>query len=63
MGYEVKKIYLNENFDITDGNREYFIYFERVGHRFSRIWELVLPSEKKKFEAFLRGGAEKNNLP
>ena len=62
MGYEVKKIYLNENFDITDGNREYFIYFERVGHRFSRIWELVLPSEKKKFEAFLRRGTESGGL-
>lgn len=58
MSYEVKKIYLNDNFDIIDGNREYFIYFERVGHRFSRIGELVLPSEKKDFEIFLRSNPE-----
>lgn len=60
MSYEVKKIYLNDNFDIIDGNREYFIYFERVGHRFSRISELVLPVEKKNFELFLRSNPEIN---
>lgn len=58
MGYEIKKIYLNDNFDIIYGNREYFIYFERVGHRFSRIAELVLPDEKKEFEAFIRKNPE-----
>ncbi|MBQ0051170.1 MAG: GGDEF domain-containing protein [Treponema sp.] len=56
MGYEVKKIYLNENLDIIEGNREYFIYFERVGHRFSKTEELVLPSEKDDFVAFLKKG-------
>lgn len=58
MGYEIKKIYLNNKFDIIDGNREYFIYFERVGHRFSRIAELVLPDEKKGFELFLKSNPE-----
>lgn len=60
MSFEIKKIYLNDNFDIIDGNREYFIYFERVGHRFSRIFELVLPAEKKKFELFLRSNPDTN---
>lgn len=58
MSYEIKKIYLNNKFDIIDGNREYFIYFERVGHRFSRITELVLPGEKKEFELFLKSNPE-----
>lgn len=62
MGYEVKKIYLNDDFDIIDGNREYFIYFERVGHRFSRIGELVLPEEKKSFESFLKEKSGKEHF-
>lgn len=60
MSYEVKKIFLKDNFDIIDGNREYYVYFERIGHRFSKISELVLPTEKKDFEHFLRSNPEIN---
>lgn len=60
MSYEVKKIFLKNNFDIIDGNREYYVYFERIGHRFSKISELVLPVEKKDFEHFLRSNPEIN---
>lgn len=62
MKYETKKIFLDEKYEIIDGNREYFIYFERVGHRFSKIEELVLPSEKKAFMNFIHGNSSSENF-
>ena len=51
---EIKKIYLDENLDIVDGNRGYYIYFERIGHRFSRIEEIVHPDERNHFLSLLK---------
>lgn len=51
---ELKKIYYNDDFEIVDGNKDYYIYFERVGHRFSRrVCDLVHPEEKTAFRKFL----------
>jgi diguanylate cyclase (GGDEF)-like protein len=58
---EVKKIYLDKNLEIVDGNRGYYIYFERIGHRFSRIEEIVHPDEREYFLSLLKSNSEKNN--
>lgn len=58
---EVKKIYLDKNLDIVDGNRGYYIYFERIGHRFSRIEEIVHPDERNYFISLLRDPSKANN--
>ena len=54
MRIESKIIYLGGDFGIIDGNREYYIYFERIGHRFSQIDEIVIPEQKQRFLEFLR---------
>ena len=59
---ELKKIYLDENFEIVDGNRDYYIYFERVGHRFSKIDDIIHPDEKDCFLAYIKNPTEEKKI-
>ncbi len=52
-----KIIRLSENLDIIDGDRAYYVYFERPGHRFSRIDEIVSSEQRGQFLTFLRNAA------
>ena len=54
MAISTKIIKLNDKLDIIDGNRDYYIYFERIGHRFSRLEEIVHPEQKEQFLEFVR---------
>ena len=62
MAINTKIIKLNDKLDIVDGNREYYIYFERIGHRFSRLEEIIHPDQKADFLEFVRNSADEKEF-
>lgn len=62
MAINTKIIRLNDKLDIVDGNREYYIYFERIGHRFSRLEEIIHPDQKADFLEFVRNSADEKEF-
>lgn len=62
MAINTKIIKLNDKLDIVDGNREYYIYFERIGHRFSRLDEIIHPDQKADFLEFVRNSADEKEF-
>lgn len=62
MAINTKIIKLNDKLDIVDGNREYYIYFERIGHRFSRLDEIIHPDQKEDFLEFVRNSADEKEF-
>ncbi|MBR1714100.1 MAG: GGDEF domain-containing protein [Treponema sp.] len=62
MAINTKIIKLNDKLDIVDGNREYYIYFERIGHRFSRLEEIIHPDQKSDFLEFVRNSADEKEF-
>ena len=60
MAVSEKIIYIDEKLDIVDGNRDYYIYFERIGHRFAHLDEIIHPDEREGFLNFVKN-ADKNS--
>ena len=38
---DIKCVYLNENFEILDANREFYVYFDAVGSDVKTIEDLI----------------------
>ena len=51
---EIKYVYFDEDLNIIDANREFYVYFENPGINIASIDDIVCPSSKKTLVRFLK---------
>lgn len=44
---DIKYVYLNSNLEIVDANREFYVYFDSVGHDLTTIDSFVAPASRR----------------
>lgn len=50
---DIKYVYLNEKFEILDGNREFYVYFDLVGHDILRLSDFTGASSLEPLKKFI----------
>jgi len=60
--FEVKKAYLDNNFNIIDRNTEFYSYFEKVGFMYTRPEDLVSAEQKDDFINFINNFSTKTDF-
>lgn len=50
---DIKYVYLNEKFEILDGNREFYVYFDLVGHDILRLSDFAGASSLEPLKKFI----------
>lgn len=50
---DIKYVYLNEKFEILDGNREFYVYFDLVGHDILRLSDFTAASSLEPLKKFI----------
>ena len=50
---DIKYAYFNENFEFLDGNREFYVYFELLGHDISRLSDITSSRSLESLKKFI----------
>lgn len=58
---DIKYVYLNDDLEIVDANREFYVYFDLVGHEFNTIDDFVPPGSKRALLSLIKNKNKENN--
>ena len=57
---DIKCVYLNENFEILDANREFYVYFDAVGHDLNTLEDFTGTGSLSSLKKFLLSENKQN---